>query len=500
MSVAAALAAIGAKRDDPDALSDLASQALAEGEEEQVVPLLTRAALGRGNDARLFQWVGLLHRSLDQHEEALEAFDAAARLAPGDGLIAHGRARVAMEAGIDARQLYETALRLSPSGDVVLGLAAARFAMGERERALRELAQVLATNPQWAEGHVQWAQLASMCGRSPSATDTVKSALQGRPDDANLWLAAIAILTKGDRFEEAWQLADRAAQATGQPELFAFSRATGLSDAGHHDRAATAFAAMGEPTTVQHAIGLARHQVRTKDWEALSGLADRWMNGENAHHFWPYASICWRVLDDPRWAWLEGDDRLIRVADLAPKLPPLGKLSDRLRSLHEGSGRFLDQSVRGGTQTDGPLFSRIEPEIRALRAAVVDAVEQYRAQLPPVDPSHPMLRFDRRRKVRFAGSWSVRLAGEGYHSHHVHPQGWISSAFYASVPDDLGGEEGQLILGVPQADLDVSLPAIRRIEPRPGRLILFPSMMWHGTQPFAKGERLTVAFDVAPPR
>jgi len=43
------------------------------------------------------------------------------------------------------------------------------------------------------------------------------------------------------------------------------------------------------------------------------------------------------------------------------------------------------------------------------------------------------------------------------------------------------------------------LPPIRTIEPKPGRLVLFPSTMWHGTRPFDAGERLTVAFDVKRP-
>ncbi|MBK9588986.1 MAG: hypothetical protein IPO50_10640 [Sphingomonadales bacterium] len=38
--------------------------------------------------------------------------------------------------------------------------------------------------------------------------------------------------------------------------------------------------------------------------------------------------------------------------------------------------------------------------------------------------------------------------------------------------------------------------AKRLIEPKPGRLVMFPSTMWHGTVPFDAGERLTVAFDV----
>jgi hypothetical protein len=37
------------------------------------------------------------------------------------------------------------------------------------------------------------------------------------------------------------------------------------------------------------------------------------------------------------------------------------------------------------------------------------------------------------------------------------------------------------------------------VEPKPGRLALFPSTMWHGTRKFPAGERMTVAFDVAMP-
>jgi hypothetical protein len=103
--------------------------------------------------------------------------------------------------------------------------------------------------------------------------------------------------------------------------------------------------------------------------------------------------------------------------------------------------------------------------------------------------------------VRFAGSWSVRLTGGGRHVNHVHPAGWISSALYVVLPGEDGKGEprgGWLTLG--EADeLGVSVPALRNVEPRPGRLVLFPSTMWHGTRPFVDGERLTVAFDIAPP-
>jgi hypothetical protein len=48
-------------------------------------------------------------------------------------------------------------------------------------------------------------------------------------------------------------------------------------------------------------------------------------------------------------------------------------------------------------------------------------------------------------------------------------------------------------------DLGMNLPPIRLVEPKQGRLVLFPSTMWHGTRPFDAGERLTVAFDVKRP-
>src|SRR5437870_4145554 len=129
-------------------------------------------------------------------------------------------------------------------------------------------------------------------------------------------------------------------------------------------------------------------------------------------------------------------------------------------------------------------------------------VEGYVEQLPPIDPEHPLLRHRRDRRIRFAGSWSVRLRGGGRHANHVHPQGWISSALYVSLPERSAAEpedSGWLTLGQPQESLGLDLPPRRRIEPVVGRLVLFPSYMWHGTVPFSHGERLTVAFDVRPP-
>src|SRR3546814_764010 len=123
-----------------------------------------------------------------------------------------------------------------------------------------------------------------------------------------------------------------------------------------------------------------------------------------------------------------------RCPHRAPALGNLGGFAVHLVRVHGARAGPLDQSVRGGTQADGHLFLRDEPIIDRLRAAISAAVAAYVAQLPPPRPGHPTLPIGRA-PIRFAGAWSVRLEGEGFHTDHVHSQGWISSALYIALPE-----------------------------------------------------------------
>ena len=107
---------------------------------------------------------------------------------------------------------------------------------------------------------------------------------------------------------------------------------------------------------------------------------------------------------------------------------------------------------------------------------IVEAVERHVAQLPPPEPGHPTL-LARRAPIRFAGSWSVRLTGEGFHVNHVHPAGWLSSAFYVALPEAaMGGEAHAGWLSIGEAtELGLDLPPIRldRAEAGPARPLPF---------------------------
>jgi hypothetical protein len=133
-----------------------------------------------------------------------------------------------------------------------------------------------------------------------------------------------------------------------------------------------------------------------------------------------------------------------------------------------------------------------------LTRALAHAIRQFVGQLPAADSAHPLLKH-RNMGLAFGPSWSVRFTGSGYHAAHFHPNGILSSACYIEVPAeaaDKSAKPGWLEIGRPPPELGVDLEPLETIEPEPGRLVLFPSFLFHGTRPFSAGERLSVAFDL----
>lgn len=229
-------------------------------------------------------------------------------------------------------------------------------------------------------------------------------------------------------------------------------------------------------------------------------LAQRDPASPLAGQVWPYVSTCWRLLDDPRAAWLDGEPPFVRDTDVGLSVAELDDLATLLRGLHQARQPYAEQSVRGGTQTDRSVLLRHEPLLQRAREALLAAMADFVRDLPAPDPAHPLLSRPRR-PLAISGSWSVRLGGAGFNVAHSHPHGWISSAFYVAVPEpaELGpAPAGHFQFGAPPAELGIALEPYATIAPRRGHIVMFPSTLWHGTVPFESGERLNIAFDVVP--
>ena len=95
----------------------------------------------------------------------------------------------------------------------------------------------------------------------------------------------------------------------------------------------------------------------------------------------------------------------------------------------------------------------------------------------------------------------MRLDRGGFHVNHVHPKGWISSAYYVDVPGEVNDpvrRSGWLKFGEPRYPVPAATPEFM-VQPAAGLLVLFPSYMWHGTTAIhGEHHRMTIAFDVLP--
>ncbi|HEY5711482.1 MAG TPA: putative 2OG-Fe(II) oxygenase [Allosphingosinicella sp.] len=483
-----------------DAVYAAGVEAVNAGREVEALPFFEAAAARNPDDARMWQLVGLAHRKADDLAPALVAFERAARLAPTDALLAHSVARTRMEAGLPAVDQFEAALALGANDEwTYLGWLAALCAEGRCEQAIEALENQVRSFPTWMAGHGTLARMRWMRGDREDFARSYEGAAAAAPRELAVWSQWGDALMYAERYDAVLAMVARGRAANGALMAFDTIEALAVAEKGEIEQADRLFAALGPVQHVAMAAHVLRHLIRAGRPAEAAAFAESWLADPDAHLVWPYVSLAWRQTGDPRWQWLEGDERQIGIYDIGDRVGSLDALAERLRALHAVSGQPLEQSVRGGTQTEGALLSRLDPEIQALKAAIVESVERHIAQLPPPDAGHPTLRAANG-PVRFTGSWSVRLEGTGFHSNHMHPAGWISSAFYVSLPEAMGsGDEGRLVLGEPQAHLGLDLAPLRVIEPKPGRLVLFPSTMWHGTRPFAAGERMSVAFDVARP-
>ena len=177
----------------------------------------------------------------------------------------------------------------------------------------------------------------------------------------------------------------------------------------------------------------------------------------------------------------------------------LQALRDHLMSLHITRHHPVGQSLQHGTQTLDDLFSRDEPVIDALKVALANAVRSFTEGLPPSE-EHPLARRQTG-QIAFSDSWSVLLRNKGFHKNHYHSHGWLSSAFYLTVPDvvSAGGKEGWIKFGEPGFRARKPLGPEYWLQPEEGALAIFPSYLWHGTEALQSDvERMTVGFDVLP--
>ena len=422
--------------------------------------------------------LGVCLRLLHRPEEALERYEAARGL------------------GLDRAELYHN-------------LGNALIDTQKADRAIDAYRAALERNPWDPETH---RNVNSLLWQQEYLEDYLKSyrdALKKNPEAVKLRLAYATSLSQMDSFEDAEEvLRDGLRHSFESSELKSLLAYT-MEGQGRWDEALKMHeAATKMPDAIPNQLisyGRALLACQKPDEALRQVQAGAALTPFNQRAL-AYLGLCWRLLGDERDAVLNDYENLVRAYEipLPEGYSSSAEFNERLRAvlepLHIGIRHPAEQTLRGGSQTSGNLFDRRDPEIVALMGALATCVEDYIGRFPRND-EHPLF-MRRSSNFEFSASWSVRLANCGYHTMHTHPLGWISSSYYVQVPREVAeGDEhgGGIKFGEPDIDIGAAGEARLQIQPAAGRLVLFPSYMWHGTIPFESDEpRMTTPFDVVP--
>jgi tetratricopeptide (TPR) repeat protein len=490
------------------AATGLAEVLLAVDRGAEAVEIMAPFVNDQTSNLSLLTYMGLALQAAGRGAEAVEVLTRAAKVAPDSAVADHNlagalvevqdfvageaAARRARARGLDAPELwlvwaravtgqgrlregealYAEAVKRRPTFDKAVAELAHSVWMrgGDRDQTMAVFDQIFAGSGPTAALLMQKAALLETMGDVVAGYEALLAALAIK-DDPVVHLPAAQLIVHLDP-ARAMVHARRAFEA--QPDdpahiacLCQINLALGRAD---------------EAAAI--ALGLWRRLPMNQYAVALLATAWRILGDDRYRRLYDYDALVWRGLIDTPRGW--------------PNLGAyLGDLREALKPLHTFQGHPAGQSLRHGSQTQQDLTRSTHPAIRAFFQAIEQPIRQYIAAL---GQGGDVLRRRITNAYDFNGVWSVKLRPVGFHVSHIHPKGWISSACHIELPAAVEREpEGWLKFGEPGIPTAPALPAERHVKPAPGQLILFPSYMWHGTEPFSGDqERLTIAFDVVP--
>ncbi len=402
-----------------------------------------RAVRARPDFAAAHYTLGNVVKSLGRLDEAVAAYRQAVAIGP-DFADAHNNLGTALQELGDheaAEAAYRQAVALDPAhADASYNLGVVLQETERFEDALAAYADTLGAAPGHAGAYVNRGYALKKLGRLDEAVDAYHRAIDLAPDyDKARVNLGDALLERGEP-QAALDVCDSyLGEHPGNTSVLAFK--------------AIVLGELGERGQARHLVDFER-LVRPTQFTAAAGFGS--LAGFNA-------VLTRHIIGHPSLT-------------LAP--------ASHATRLGKHSGELL-------VEPKGPM-AVFEDMLRK-------AVEDYLAALTP-DSSHPFLANAPRRFGLSA--WSIVLEGHGYQVPHIHPAAWLSSVYYARIPDIVDaagqGHAGWIEFGRPADDFQSTVePELRLHQPREGLLLLFPSYFYHRTVPFDSPQtRISISTDV----
>lgn len=474
-----------------------------QGEEEALI-------LIQQNKTDAEAWVALAacYRGNKEYSRAEQAYQEALKIRPD-----YATARQNLGALLTQLNRHDEALtqlglatKFGVTGpEVNINRAAALAGLGQFDDAIEVLVQSIAQQPDATEPLELLAKIRFMRGEENFARE-LALATENHPSNINLLLCYSRLLQGADLLQDAEEILLASLEKNiAHPDIFCALAAAQQLAGKHHDSLINA-----QQAIVSGANRIQSQELAIDALMSLGRVDEALPLIRNARRNFPLNQ--WYIAMEATAARLKGDalyeylfdyDKYVQSFELEPPAgwSHIAQFNNDLRSVlnqrHQLHARPLDQSLRNGTQTPSSLLSDSAEVIKAFLTCLDQPIQRYRDSLG-TDAAHPLQARNHGRS-ELIGCWSVRLKRDGFHFNHVHPEGWLSSAYYVETPPEIEAGErksGWIKFGEPRFSIPGATPE-KFVKPKAGKLVLFPSYIWHGTVPIeGESPRLTIAFDV----
>lgn len=466
------------------------------------------------NDVSVLTSKANILKTLERYQEAIHSYQLALQIKPNYTNALHnlGLAYKAIEEHQSAIACFTQAIQSSPNvAEIDFSLANTYFELNQYQLAEQCYWSAINKKPNYVEVHTTLNEFYWQLGKHQEFCRSYQMVLAKYPNLPELTSAYVSQLFSAGADQQAKAVLEQTPDVLKHYQLLALSAKVAIVDERYDDVTGLYAKSLAHKFDVDNALDYVEFLIKQERYHDALVVIEDIEKVEPFHQLnIGFKSLCWRLLDDKRYDWLCDYQRFVK-----PFLLPvpagyknldefLMELEKALLSMHDKVHEPLKQTLKNGTQTPGRLLHKPVKVIQELKQSLEQIVKQYIEELPD-DNSHPLLKR-KSNQFKFSGSWSVKLKPNGFHVNHVHPDGWLSSAFYIKVPDFNEHEQtnehaGAIKFGESGIGLGQREVVERIIQPKAGQLVLFPSYMWHGTYGFRGDDdiyRMTSPFDVVP--
>jgi tetratricopeptide (TPR) repeat protein len=502
--------AIALQADYVDAYRNLA-MALQEGKEFKLSEqYINKGLILNPRDPALHSLSGHLKKELKDYQGAISSYETSLLIRPEHAITEHnlGVAHRLNNQPQAALQHYQKLLNQNiTSFELYQNVGNAYSDIAELDKALACYRQALALNPAYVDAHRNISSLLWSLGMKEQFVQSYEQVFAQNVINDELILSCVESLLAAEQPSLALEYLDQWPVANsdhpnyldflGRCQMAAGNQEVAL---GFHEQACR------ENPSNAHLLHFGISLLEAGHTDRAAKLLSHVFTVEPDNQYaLSHLTLCWRLLGDEREAKVNDYQQFVgeyfvpTPEGFSNMLEFNEFLDSFLMQVHQTKYYPYDQTVRGGTQTHGNLLTWENEALRLLIQSFDLCIHEHLNKVAQFDP--PFALFPQTQAFKYSASWSVKLKDQGFHTMHVHPMGWFSSAYYVNLPDDMdqGSREGWLKFGEPNFKLHEPLPAQFYVRPEPGKLALFPSYMWHGTVPFkAQQTRTTVVFDIVP--